>query len=60
MRKGIVSIDLFSIIIVLFEWALFVLKVYSIYYQINAISAYVSELAASIQFLFYQFQWTVG
>ena len=31
-----------------------------IYNQFNAISAYASELADSIQFLFYQFRWTVG
>ena len=55
MCRGILSSDLFSIIIDHFEWSLFVWKVYSIYYQINAISAYVSELADSIQFLFYQF-----
>ena len=60
MYKGILYNELFFIIFVLFEWALFVWKVYSICYQINAISAHVSELAGSIQFFFYQFWWTVG
>ena len=51
MCKGIVSSDLFSIITVMFEWA-FVLKVHAIYYQLNAISTFVSELAESILFIF--------
>ena len=53
MCKGSVSGDLFSIINIMFEWALFVWKVYAIYYLLlNAISTYVSELAESILFLF--------
>ena len=50
MCNVILSCDLFSKIIVLFDWALFVWIVYSICYQINAtcISAYVNELADSI------------
>ena len=51
MCKGIVSSDLFSIITVMFEWA-FVLKVHAIYYQLNVISTFVSELAESILFIF--------
>ena len=56
MCKGIFSSHAFSIIIVL----IYMCKVYSIYNQFIAISAYASELADSIQFLFYQFRWTVG
>ena len=46
-----VSVSLFSIVIVMFEWALFVWKVYAIYYQLDAISTYVTEVAESIIFL---------
>ena len=52
MCKGSVSGDLFSIINIMFEWALFVRKLYAIHYLLNAISTYVSELAESILFLF--------
>ena len=52
MCKGSVSGDVFSIINFMFEWVLFVWKVYAIYYLLNAITTYVRELAESILFLF--------
>ena len=60
MHNKIVSSDMVSMIIVLFDSALFVWTVYAINYQLNAFSTYVGELAESILFLFYQFWWTVG